>query len=149
MKKSKKVLLIVLLSILFCCGVAYIVLYCLYPVKTQTITLDTIDYICNKPLPIVGVTSLVLALTLYKLIRFAILHKASKITDLREELAKLKQELKEIKENSNEIAQSITDNYNKNCEQLRELCNSIPNKKVKLLGDKFYGKEVDSETKAN
>lgn len=149
MKKNKKVLLAILIPLLFCCGIAYIVLYCIYPNQTQTITLDIIDYVCNKPLPIVGVTTLVLAITLYNLIKFAISHKSGKVSDLIEEIAELKKELESVKDNSNIIAQSVVDNYNKGCEQLKEICDSIPNKKVKLLGVKFYGKEIDSETKEN
>ena len=146
MKKSNKVLTIVLLSLLFCCGVAYIVLYCLYPVKTQTITLDTIDYICNKPLPVVGVSILVLAIALYKIIKFIIIHKGTKISELKEEIAQLKKDLLASQEESKIIAQSLFNYQQENNDHLKEICGSIPNKKVKTLGDKFYGKEIDNKT---
>lgn len=149
MKKSNKVLTIVLLSLLFCCGFAYIVLYCLYPTKTQTITLDTIDYICNKPLPIVGVSILVLAIALYKIIKFVIIHKGTKISELKEEIAQLKKDLLASQEDSKVIAQSLINYQEENNTRIKEICSSIPNKKVKTLGDKFYGKEIDSETKAD
>ena len=93
MKKSNKVLLIVLLSLAVTCGIAYIVLYCMYPIKTQEITWLTFDYICNKPLPVIGISALMLAIIIFKIIKFVINNKNTKIGQLKEEIKKLKDEL--------------------------------------------------------
>ena len=62
MKKTKKVLSIIGIILLIVLAITYIVLYCIYPYSTKQITMDVVDYICNKPLPVVGVSTLIVCI---------------------------------------------------------------------------------------
>ena len=97
MKKTKKALLITLLCLVLSLGITYIVLYCIYPTKTQAITWDIVDYICNKPLPVVGVTTLVLVYFIFKLVKYIVLHKSIKARELKSQIDQAKDEIKQCK----------------------------------------------------
>lgn len=140
-RKTKKVLSIIGLCLLIACGIAYIILYAIFPVKTQTITWDIFDYICNKPLPVVGVTTIVLAIFIYKLVIYIVRHKGTKISDLKGEIAQLKKELDESKEYAKKIEEDSKIEINKTNDFIKKLCYSIPNKKIKELGESKYGKQ--------
>ena len=151
MKKSKKVLLIILLSLLLACGIAYVVLYCIFPVKTQEITWLTFDYICNKPLPVIGVSILTVAFVVYKIVKFAINNKNMKINELKTKIEELKLEVENAKkeaDDAREFADNVMhgteDMINQMEERIKLLYSMIPNKKIQALGDKFYGSEKET-----
>ena len=149
-KKSKKVLGIVLLSLIVCLGITYIVFYCVRPTQTQTITWQVFDYICTKPLPVIGISGLTLLIILYKIIKFAILHKGIKVSELKKELESLKKELEQSKEESAKQSEDIKNYINECLDRLddfnKKLCELTPNKKIKELGEKTYGKDGKTET---
>lgn len=149
--KSKKVLSIVLLSLVVALGITYIVFYCIKPTQTQTITWQVFDYICTKPLPVIGISGLTLLIILYKIIKFAINHKGIKMSELQKELKQLKEELEKSKEESNKQSEDIKVFINESLDRLddfnKNLCNLLPNKKIKQLGEETYGKDSKTETK--
>lgn len=146
MSKGKKVFLIILLSLLVSCGIAYIVLYCIYPTNTQKITWDVVDYICNKPLPVIGVSTLVLAFAIFKIVKFIVSNKGKKFSELKIEISQLKLELNAAKEEAEKLKELIYTNHDETCEDIKEVCDAIPNKKVKVIGEKVYGKRTNSNT---
>lgn len=149
----KKALKIICFSLLACLIIATIVCYIAIPTQTK----ETINYVwelLNKPLPIVGVTTVAVLFFIWKLVfrtRFgkSALDKVEKTyKEKYDELLKEKESIeKEKEENKEEIKEM------KEC--IIYLCSLIPNKKVNDLGDKFakgleYGeKTTDSETKAD
>ena len=144
-KKNKKIAYIVLGSILGVCGIAYLVLYCLFKENTQKYTWLTIDYICNKPLPVIGISVLALAFIVYKIIKFVVNNKNTKINVLKDRISKLENELAnkdtyiktlndKIENKTELIVSAVNDIYN----GMYEICRTVPNKKVNELGDKFY-----------
>lgn len=145
-KKSKRVWLIVLLCLVISLGIAYSVLYCIYPQQTQKITWDIVDYICNKPLPVIGVTSLVLIFAIFKIIKFVISNKTIKIVELKAKIDELKVELDKSKEESENLKQELFSYIGGYQEQLKEVCKAIPNKKVKELGEKINVQAIDNKT---
>ena len=146
MTKSKKVLIIILL-VLAVLGVgAYTTLYILYPVHTPQYTQLVIDYICNKPLPVIGVSSLVLFFMIFKLVRFIVLNKGKKYSELQSQITQLKQDLAKSKEDAEKFKEIAYNLYEEGKENLKEVCDAIPNKKVKAIGEKIYGKEDDRST---
>lgn len=144
-KKTKKALLITLLCLVLSLGITYIVLYCIYPTKTQTITWDVVDYICNKPLPVVGVTTLVLVYFIFKLVRYIVQHKSIKAIELKTQIDQAKDEIEQYKSYIKDIEDKLEQYKEENKVMYKDLCYAIPNKKVKELGDKVYGKRDDSK----
>ena len=149
---KKKVFKIVLISLLVSLGIAYLVLYCIFPAKTQEITWLTFDYICNKPLPVIGVSALVVGVILYKIISFVLKNKHLKYNELKAELQKIKEEdeakINELTDKIAEILEKMKQTgddligVNNN---IKQLYNTIPNKKVNKLGEKLYEPTNSSE----
>ena len=81
-----------------------------------------------------------LAIFIYKLVKFIVRHKGTKISDLKGEIAQLKQELEESKEESEKVKNEICDYVKETNDFIKEICEHIPNKKIKELGEKHYGK---------
>ena len=146
MTKGKKVLIIIL-SVLAVLGVgAYTTLYILYPVHTPYFTQLVIDYICNKPLPVIGVSSLVLFFMIFKLVRFIIANKGRKYSELQSQITQLKNDLAQARDDAEKFKQIAYDLFEKGNENLKEVCDAMPNKKVKAIGEKIYGKKDDRST---
>lgn len=146
MNKSKKVLSIILLCFVISCGIAYLVLYCLYPTATKDITWQVIDYICNKPLPVIGVSTLMVGAILFKIISFAAKNKGWKYNNLSNKIIELKTELEKTKEENEQLKQVIYNETEKTIEFIKEVCNALPNKKVKLIGEKYGKERTDNKT---
>lgn len=140
----KKVLKIVLGSLLACSLIACIVLYIVFPNQTKD-TIKTVWTFLNTPLPIIGITTLAVLYFLWQVIiktRFGKKALAevkeeykARFDDLKVEREKLEQEKEKNKELIEEIKKYFV-----------ELCGIIPNKKVNDLGETFkkgleYGKE--------
>lgn len=151
MKKSKKTLLIVILSLLFACGLTYVILYAIFPSNTQKYTWLVFDYICNKPLPVIGISTLLLAFIVYKLVKFIVKAKNKKekllelkIEDLTKKLNSVEEERKQMEDELKQFIQHTCEGFARVSGEIREVCETIPNKKVNALGDKFYGSKEET-----
>lgn len=150
MKKSLKIIGFILLA---CFIVAAIVLYIVFPAQAKETINDIWDFL-NKPLPIVGVTTIAILFFVWQLViktRFGKGALTKLENEYKSKYEKLLDEKKTLEEEREENKEEIKEM--KNC--IINLCSLIPNKKVNELGDKFakgleYGEETnDSETKAN
>ena len=147
--KKNKIARIVALCLIISLGIAYLVLYLVNPELTQKYTWLTFDYICNKPLPVIGVSALVVGVIIFKLVRFILKHKGKKYDEIKAELEKIKKEDEiEIKELAHRI-EMLKEELKGNIEYCNneidlvkgsviKLCDTIPNKKVNKLGEKLY-----------
>lgn len=152
MSKSKKVLLGIGLSLVAVLGIAYVVLYLLYPENTQTITWQVIDYICNKPLPVIGVSTLFVLIFAWKVFGATSFGKKS-IKSLTNSFVRLKQdnsqaldELKAFMEQVNEQLKAKDERISQLEDYIKKICDAIPNKKVKAIGEQINGEETNSDT---
>lgn len=146
---KKKVRDIIIFSVLGVLGVVYAVLYILYPENTKTISASVFDYICEKPLPVIGISILTLGLLILKIISVTGFGNKS-LKECKEHLAeskkeneKIHEELLAFEEHFNEKLESFVEQHKEN---MKQICSNIPNKKVKELGEQFYGTEENSET---
>ena len=150
--KKNKIARIVALCLIISLGIAYLVLYLVNPELTQKYTWFTFDYICNKPLPVIGVSALVVGVIIFKIVMFILKHKGKKYDEIKsefnallekkdEEIAELENEIKELKEDLKLCVSNVVATQ----ERIRELCETIPNKKVKKLGEKLYEPTNSSE----
>ena len=146
MTKGKKVLIIILSVLAVLIAATYTTLYILYPVETPHYTQLVIDYICNKPLPVIGVSSLVLFFMIFKLVKFIVANKGRKYSELQSKIAQLQNDLAKSQEDAERFKQIAYDLFEKGNENLKEVCDAIPNKKVKAIGEKIYGKKDDRST---
>lgn len=141
---KKKIVLSIVLSVF---AVANVVSYLIF--KEQYI--DTLKYLyglMNEPLPIVGVTSVAVLIFLWKVIITA-RYGQGNINKIKAEYEKEKEELySELKE-YNELIESQKDELKKLQEYFTKLCSTIRNKKVRELGEEYYGREetINSEAK--
>ena len=146
MKKSKKVLIIIAIVLAVLLVVAYTVLYVLFPTQTPYYTNLVIDYICNKPLPVIGISTLVLFVMVFKVVRFIVANKGKKYSELQGQIDTLRNDLKQASEDAErykQIAYNLCEVSNQN---LKRVCDAIPNKKVKAIGEELYGEETKEET---
>lgn len=154
--KKNKIARIVAFCLIISLGIAYLVLYLVNPELTQKYTWLTFDYICNKPLPVIGVSAAVVGVIIFKLVRFILKHKGKKYDEIKEdfenklakkdeEIAELKNEIKELKEDYKEGIQSCHNEIDLVKDGFKELCDTIPNKKVNKLGEKLYEPTNSSE----
>ena len=103
----------------------------------------------NKPLPVVGLSTLIICLFVIKFISMTSFGKKQlkKLNDgfkrIREQTESAKSEYQEFKNNVN----SILDDKQKEIDYLKgiikELCDTLPNKKVKAIGEKVYGERKE------
>ena len=127
---KKKVILSILLAVV---AIANVVLYLIF--KEQY--LDTLKYIyglLNEPLPIVGITSLAVLIFLWRVI-IAARYGQGNLNKIKAEYEQEKQELlKQINQ-----YKDLLNNQNLKIDNLEnyivQLCEIIPNKKVKELGE--------------
>lgn len=139
MKTFKNVIKIVLI----CLGVAvlgsYAVIYLVNPTLGKQI-MDNIVLYANKPLPIVGVSALVLSVLVWKIFQASTFGKKA-IAQMKAEYESEKKKLKEENEKNKNECVAIIASYQKEAdiiyEGLIEVCNSSVNKKVKLVGKKL------------
>ena len=146
MKKSKKVWSIIGICLLVLLVAAYIALSFIFPEQTPYYTNLVIDYICNKPLPVIGVSCLFLFVFIFKLVKFILANKSKKFSELLLQYKELKGELAKAKEETEELRKLINENRDETKGYIKEICDATPNKKVKAVGEKIYGKENDSKT---
>ena len=140
MSKAKKIFLNILLCLLISLGIAYVVLYSLYRVETLQYTYLVIDYICNKPLPVIGISALMVGAIIFKIVGFILKNKGQNYKVVMMELKAEKEKVAEYQKEIEELKKLIYEQADKTTQFVQELCENLPNKKIKLLGEK-YGKE--------
>lgn len=152
MTKTKKILLIVglsLLAILVICGLIFWLLYPELVVQWANVAWDWV----NAPLPIVGVSTLIVGMFAIKLVSMTSWGKAqvSKIKATYEEYkTQIGGELSMSKERVDSLVEELKAKqaeieYLKS--KLIELCSTIKNKKVNELGEGIKNEEtINSDT---
>ena len=156
---KKKIRNIIIFSVLGVLGVVYGVLYILYPESTKSITKTVLNYVCEKPLPVIGISVLTLGILILKIISVTGIGNKS-LKECKDHLAESKEALAESKKESGKTHEELTafkeemikwavDFVNNHNNQMKQICSSIPNKNVKELGEKFYGDKENSETDAD
>lgn len=149
MKKSNKVFIIIAVIVTVLLVAAYLVLFVLYPEQTKTWTMTAWDWL-NRPLPVVGVSTLVVIFFLWKVFVNSSFGK-KKLNELNELLRDTQTEL----ENKNKIANDrinnlLTENADlcnrleEAIETIKEICETSPNKKIKAIGVKYYGERKET-----
>ena len=146
MSKTKKVWLGIGISLLVLCVAAYIVLSILFPEETPYYTEIVSDYIFNKPLPVIGVSAAVLGFFVYKVVKVFVSNKGKNYKELLNLIGNLKSELSQSKEDAEKFKQQLEEERQKWKDNLKEITDAIPNKKVNELGEKIYGEETKEET---
>lgn len=149
MKKTLKIIGIVLL---LACVVASCVFYIVLPTETKQFFTSVYD-ILNRPLPIVGVTTLAVLFFIWKIVfatrygKKALEKVEQKYQEKYEQLVKQKELVDNSIKESKEIGDKLTNGF-------INLCDIIPNVKVNKLGESIrkelgYGESIDSETETN
>ena len=146
MSKTKKVWLGIGISLLVLFVAAYIVLSILFPEQTTYYTEIVSDYIFNKPLPVIGVSAAVLGFFVYKVVKVFVSNKGKNYKELLNLIGNLKSELAQSKEDAEKFKQQLEEERQKWKDNLKEITDAIPNKKVNELGEKIYGEETKEET---
>lgn len=154
MKKSKKVLLIVGLILLVSFAAFIVVALQVWPETTKEY-LNTAWEWLNTPLPVVGVSVLMVLYFLWQVFKYSSFGK-KQINEFKKNCEDTKSEFDAYKEYCDEKLEEQKQIISEQLEMLehykkafKELCNTIPNKKVNMLGEKYYGEEVNNETEAN
>ncbi len=142
MKKANKVLAIILAIL----GIALIVLYLVFPTQFK----ECFEYVyglLNEPLPIVGVSALVLGYIALSIVRYVrSTHPSQELREMREShnqyVAKSEEEKQALKDQNTELKGYIV-----------LICELFTNQKIKNYGKELlgYGREetTNSETKAD
>ena len=146
MSKAKKIWLGIGLSLLILLSIAYIVLYLVFPTQTPYYTNVVIDFICNKPLPVIGVSLLVVFFFVFKIVKIILANKGKKYSELLRQIGDLREKLEQAKQETEHYKEIAYNLYEDTKENFKEICDAIPNKKVKAIGEKIYGKETNSNT---
>lgn len=149
-KKIRNIIIFLVIAVL---GIVYSIFYILYPEATKTVSKDVLDYICEKPLPVIGISALTLGLIILRVISAVGLGKKT-LNECKEELRKCKAQLAETTAAKEEYLafeqrfdKKLQEFVEKHENNMRAICSSIPNRNVKELGEKFYGrKEENSDT---
>lgn len=145
--KTKKVLSIILTIAFFVIAITCSVLYILYPIQTKDIVKKIYAFI-NEPLPVVGVSLVIIFTFLYKFLATTSIGKKSI------------KELKEIASNSEKQIEMIINTTEQELERkqaeindlkafIEKLCETIPNKKVKEISKEYFSHEETSEEETN
>lgn len=157
MKKSSKVLIIILSVLAVLSVTAVGILYHFYPDGVTYYAKTAWDWL-NQPLPVVGISVLFILVFMFKIFAESSLGK-KKLNEFKRATDNIKQDFDELvqlfyelksgcEEEINELKQE-----NKELKQvIKEICEVIPNKKVKAIGEKYYGERkerIDNETKAD
>ena len=146
--KLKKVLIIILVSLLALLGIFILVSF----IINKDGTLYWINYfvdLLNKPLPIVGVTTLAVLIFVWRLI-VSTNYGQKVISGLRQELNSIKAEHEQYKIDSENQKQELINENNALRQDIANICELSTNQKIKNYGKGLleYGKEtIDIETK--
>ena len=136
MKNFVKVVKIILLSLLVFVLVGYVVLYIVNNVEAKRIMATVVDY-ANKPLPIAGVSSTVVAILVWKIFSYSrVGHRT--INKVKKENETYQQNLEKKYESDKTEYAAIIGFYEKEndlvYDAVTRICEVTPNKKVKEIG---------------
>ena len=151
MNKALKILKISLYVILFACIVAIVVCYCVIPEQAKGVMDKIIEYL-NTPIGITGLSIASIGYIFYKIISMTSIGKKglgtlkndfgnavqkvdnglSKLEEKEKELAKKEEDLKVFVEGYSNKVNELSDS-------LIKVCETIPNAKIKALGEQFKG----------
>lgn len=148
MKKFFNVVKIISISLLVLALGAYVVLYIVNVDLAKEIMATAMDYL-NRPLPIVGVSVLVLAVLLWKIFSSSIYGK--KYLNLaeqkfEEQVEELKSEHQKEKEELNAIIQLQDQEIDIVYQAALDVCKISPNKKIKEIGENMVVKVESAKT---
>lgn len=148
MNKKLKIALWIIFGVL---AIAYVVLYIVFKDKTLEITNLVIDFV-NKPLPIIGVSTVILCIFIYKCViatRFG-KKRIGEYKELQENTQREVEELKKIVEDSLKDIQNKVDSVenkgNITNEKLLEALRLSRNVKIQALAEgDSNGEEINSD----
>ncbi len=149
MKKSKKVLISIAVILVILLVAAYFVLLNLYPEQTKNWTMTAWEWL-NKPLPVVGVSTLFILIFLWKIFANSSFGK-KKINELKELLRNTQTELEDKNKIANDRINNLlieNDDLKNKLEEttniIKEICKTSPNKKIQAIGAKYYGERKET-----
>lgn len=150
MKKSNKILLIIGLILFAIIMTALVICYCFWKIETIRYVYMAWEWL-NEPLPLVGVSLLVIGFFIVKIIANSSIGKRY-LNTFVERTDDVEKAFKEAEEKINKLedyVHKLEEHIHQLEEANRNICKAIPNKKVKMLGEEYYGKErTNDETKA-
>ena len=135
MKKCKKVLLTIAIIIVIVLAITLTVFYIIDKNGTQAV-LDNIWNGLNRPLPIIGLSTLVIAVTIFKIV-VGIRFGKNKIAQIEQTYQEKVNELMKMNNDLIDFKNGIIDRVKKGEECIVETCKVIPNVKVNAIGQKF------------
>lgn len=158
MKKSKKIIILVSIIAFAALVVAGLVCHSIWPAETKQYINTAWEWL-NKPLPVVGVSTLMILFFLWRVFAGSSFGK-KQILEFKREAEDYKTKYLTLKEYCEEkmfdyeaILKKYEDRIHEYDEFIKKVCEISRNAKIKELGEKFYGGEtketVDHETKAN
>ena len=139
MTKFNKILKIILISLITLILGSYLVLYIIDKELAKQILDTVVDY-ANRPLPIVGVSSLVIAGLVWKIFQSTSYGKktiAKMKTEYEEEKARLKEEYEQEKTKFTAIITMYEKEVDLMLESIIAISEATPNKKVKAVGEQL------------
>ena len=135
MKKCKKVLLTIAIILVIALAITLTVFYIIDKNGTQAV-LDNIWNGLNRPLPIIGLSTLVIAITIFKIV-VGIRFGKNKIAQIEQTYQEKVNELMKMNNDLIDFKNDIVDRVKKGEECIVETCKVIPNVKVNAIGQKF------------
>lgn len=152
MKTSKvnKVLVIIIFSLLIVLGISTYVLYLINP-KAVTDYFNWFVDILNKPLPIIGVTTLALLVFVWKVV-VATNYGKAKLKIYEDKLKQIEQAKDDLEKAADEKIKELKEENDKLRAQLIHACELSTNKKLNDFGKELenYGEENSNcTTKTN
>ena len=149
MKKANKVLLIIFCVLIAVAAVTVGIFYGLYPVQTKEYILMTWNWL-NKPLPVVGVSTLMILFFAWKVFANSSFGK-KQINELKTELENVNRATK----NERLSLETQIAYLEREIEQLRQDVETekrvsaeayavSPNKKIRAIGVKYYGERKET-----
>ena len=135
MKTFKKVLLVICISLSVCLGIAITVFYIVKPDLAKE-WFEIIVYYANKPLPIVGVTTLAVLVFVWKLI-VTTQYGKSKLAAYDNKVARLEQEYEKYKTDAEKEKEDLKKQNDELKGFICNICELSTNQKIKN-----YGKEL-------
>lgn len=149
--KNKKIRSIIIFAVLAVLAVVYSVFYILYPEATKQVTADVLDYVCSKPLPVIGLSILGLTVAIIRILAATGIGRKS-LKECKEDLAQSKKAQEKTHAELLEFEQRVDERIDKfilnHASEMQAICSSIPNKNVQELGELFYGRKEDNSEEA-
>lgn len=150
-KKTKKILLIVGISLFVVIAATVVVFYIIWPTQTKDFINNAWNWV-NQPLPVLGFSTLMIGFLALRIIASTSIGKKLynetiiRVGDVEIRLLNTANRMEElVAEYERKIA--IIDKFLERNELIqKEVIEAIPNKKVKAIGVKYYGEERQEET---